>query len=349
MPLLLPVDCKCMLILSNCLTNNADEGCLKVANSLVKRILRIKPDTRVITYERRPGYESRHLSLNKMLVSRQLWAAIRETGESLLYIPFPAREWATALRVFLLSMVCRKQVTVIFTMLCKCNLLGRLLLRLSGARIVTLSQGTVPVYEKAVGAKRVICLKTGVDTEKFLPVDESRKAELRKKYGLDTQKPVVLHVGHLKEGRNVGQLLKLDEKFQVLLVVSTLTKDQQDAKLKTALLQRPNIRIMDAYIPDIQELYQLSDVYFFPVVAEGNCIDVPLSCLEAAACNKPVVTTDYGEMAAFRGRPGFWLLDSFDEAELNRLLAQTLQETSVDTRTSVLEYDWNNAITALAE
>ena len=97
-------------------------------------------------------------------------------------------------------------------------------------------------------------------------------------------------------------------------------------------------------MPNIEEIYQLSDAYFFPVVAHGNCIDVPLSCLEAAACNIPVVTTRYGEMSTFQGKEGFWFIDSFDREHLNQIVSTAIFAENSSSRESILEYDWNNAI-----
>ena len=90
-------------------------------------------------------------------------------------------------------------------------------------------------------------------------------------------------------------------------------------------------------------------MYFFPVQSFGHCIDVPLSCLEAASCNKPIVTTDYGEMKAFQGKEGFYFIESFEEASLNDLIDQALRNRSCDTRSAVLEYDWEHAVSDFNE
>ena len=160
-----------------------------------------------------------------------------------------------------------------------------------------------------------------------------------------------IHQDYFDAGSNVvttntfgANLLKFDEKYQILLVVSTLTKDERDEELKFELQSRPNIKILDGFLPNIEEIYRLSDVYFFSVVEEGNCIDVPLSCIEAAACNIPVVSTRYGEMSAFCGKSGFWFIDSFDALELNKTVASALMKKEVKTRAAVLEYDWKNAV-----
>ena len=127
-----------------------------------------------------------------------------------------------------------------------------------------------------------------------------------------------------------------------------MTKDEADVNLKNELLSKPNIRIIDEYVPDIQELYQLSDVYFFPVVEDGHCIDVPLSCLEAAACGKTVITTPYGEMKQLIGRSGFNQINDFDTMTINSAIEDALRISGSSTDL-VAEYDWKWAIDMILE
>ena len=93
----------------------------------------------------------------------------------------------------------------------------------------------------------------------------------------------------------------------------------------------------------------MSDVYFFPVAEEGHCIDVPLSCLEAAACNTPVVTTQYGEMKAFEGKEGFFFIDSFEQCALNQTVETALAQRNANVRRAVLEYDWDRAVSSFTD
>ncbi|MBR5773390.1 MAG: hypothetical protein IKY44_00935, partial [Clostridia bacterium] len=66
-----------MLILSNALTNVVDEGCVKVANSLVKRIKSTDESTTVITFDRQSDLADEHLAVNKLLLSRGLISRVR--------------------------------------------------------------------------------------------------------------------------------------------------------------------------------------------------------------------------------------------------------------------------------
>lgn len=333
-----------MLVLTNCLTETPDEGCLKVANSLIKRIKSCAPETKIVSYERKSTLADSFVSSNKLLLTGDLFRAVRKSKEKILYIPFPARSSATALRIFVLSLFAKKKVSVLLTQVTQISFTARLFLSLCKAEFLVLSDDTKNLFKKAVGSKRLRKVSLGVDTGRFVPVSKEKAAELKKKYGVPPEKKVVLHVGHLNEGRNVARLTELDERYQIILVTSTLTKDEQDTDLKSKLLSHPNIRLIDDYIPDIEEIYQLADVYFFPVTELGRCIDIPLSCLEAAACNKPVVTTDFGEMKGFKGKKGFWFIDSFERKNLNRLVNEAVNCENPDSRSAVLEYDWSRAV-----
>ena len=333
-----------MLIISNCLTETADEGCVKVACSLIKRLKRAEPNHFIVSYERRSDLSNWHLYCNRFLLSRKLFGIIKNRKEKVLYLPFPARPIATAVRVFVLSLFSKAGLDVLITMQSPMGALSRMLIKQSKAHFLLLSKESYDRFKDTLGSQRVTYIKTGVDTKKFIPVSFRTARELKMKYHFDPERPVVLHVGHLNAGRNIGTLLKIDPKYQICLVVSTLTGQERDGALHRQLLSRANIRIMDSYIPEIEEIYQMADVYYFPVAEYGKCIDVPLSCLEAAACNKPVITTRYGEMRAFEGKAGFVFIDSFDESSINSAVDEALQINPVQTRDSVLEYDFDHAV-----
>lgn len=336
-----------MMILTNGLTDVVDEGFLKVANSLVKRLKMARNDIEVVSYERRSEITDTFITPNKFMSNKCVREVCRKHGE-VLYVPFPTKKWVMALRVYLLSLFSKK-LSVILVLKTPVGFFGKFLLKRSGARVVVFSQDAADFYADIVGVERVIYLKTGVDTRKFTPVSNEYAAELKKKYGFSSDKKVVLHVGHLNEGRNIRQLMKISDEYQVLLVTSTQTRNEADQNLRQELLARSNIRIIDEYVPEVEELYQLADVYFFPVVEHGRCIDVPLSCLEAAACGKPVVTTSFGEMRNLSEFAGFYIIDNFEPEYINQLIDKALNSVNNNPRDAVLPYDWNKSIRTLTE
>lgn len=334
-----------MIILTNCLAEIIDEGCLKVANSLIKRIKEAYPETMVISYDNRSERSDCHLRLNKLFLSLRLFRILNNKKDKVLYIPFSSNTKASVIRTCVLSAFCRNRIDALYVLQHPMSKFWKRLLKLSGVRVITLSRSAYGFFKNEIGCE-TLYLKTGVDTQKFRPVCQEGKAEIRRKYGIKESEKVVLHVGHLKEGRNVSQLLKISEEYSVLLVTSTLTKNEHDHRLRIALEEKSNIRIIDTYVENIQELYQLADVYFFPVQEQGNCIDVPLSALEAAACNLPVVTTSYGELKELLGKDGFYEITSLEQEVLNKLIHQAYEEKR-ETRNHVLEYDWSFAVETL--
>lgn len=332
-----------MLILSNCLTEKVDEGCIKVANNLVKRLKKADERALIVAFDRQSDLADEYISANKFLLNRELISKVISNRGNVIYVPFPAKPFSTAFRIYILSLFAGKNLKVVLTMTTKIDCISKLLLKLSRASFIVFSKRSAELYSEIVNVEKVIYIKTGVDTEKFVPVSDERVKELKQEYGFDVDKKLILHVGHLNTGRNVAQLKKLSKDYQVLLVISTQTKNEHDEVLRKELLSC-GVRIIDTYIPDIEHIYQMSDVYFFPVVEQGRCIDIPLSCMEAASCNKPIVTTDFGEMREFVGQNGFYFIDSFDADELKINVEQALNALEVNTREAVLDYDWKNAI-----
>lgn len=336
-----------MIILTDCMGAVVDEGGMKVANSLAKRIKAADPSVTIVSYGSEAMDSDVHCPANKLLLSWPLIRLLLKRREPVLYLPSYARTLPTAVRVFILSLFARWGLRVVIVMRAPIKKLSSLLLRLSGVEVLCLSEESCEAFRAVIRGKAGQ-LKTGVDTQRFVPVSQERKLELRRKYSLPADKPLVLHVGHMKEGRNVGELLKVDDRFHVLLVVSTLTAAFEDHALRERLQAKNNLTIIDSYVPHIEEIYQLADVYFFPVVAQRNCIDVPLSALEAAACGVPVVATPYGELKQLLHNEGFYRIDSFDAGSINMLLETSIQN-GVNPREHVLPYDWANAVKTLLQ
>ena len=332
-----------MIILSDCLTETADEGALKVATSLARRLRQSDDHTLVVTYDRQPAWTDMHLPLNRLFLNRALFRVLHRRQDPVLYIPFASNTLASALRVCVLTLLGGRRVRVLFALRHPMNGLTRYLLKISGAQILTLSGESREYFAQAIGDATQ--LKAGVDTKRFTPVTAEKKAELRRKYGVPERKKVLLHVGHLNLGRNVQSLLHAGEGYLAFLVVSTTT--QADGNLRRQLEEQPNITIIDHYLPDVQELYQMADVYLFPVIEKEHCIDLPLSVMEAASCNCPIVTTAYGELTAFRGEAGFAFLEDMEPIALNAALDRMSAMHSCENRGAVKEYDWDRAVAQL--
>lgn len=335
-----------MTILSDCLTEKIDEGCLKVANSLTRRIKEIQPGTTVVSFNRKPRYSDQHLHLNKLFLNWNLFKLFSEKKEPVLYIPFASNTTASCLRTWILSVLNRRRVSVLFVLRYAMGLPAKMFLKMSGATVIALSEMSYSYYSSIVG-KKAVYLKTGIDTEKFVPVEVAEKKRLRRKYGIPENAPILLHVGHLKAGRNVDKLVGINDKYHIVLVVSSVTETEKDDSIRRMLLQRGNVTIIDTYLENVQEVYQMADIYLFPVQEVENCIDIPLSALEAASCNLPIVATEYGELSVFKGEEGFCFIDDLSPSSVNRAVDVMLGVKKFDNRSVVAEYDWKHSIETL--
>lgn len=186
----------------------------------------------------------------------------------------------------------------------------------------------------------VYFLPSGVDLERFVPVEAGQKIALRKRYGIDEKALVILHVGHINRNRNIQLLSQVArmEGVQVLLLGSTSTAQDESLVLE---LTRSNVKVIKNYLPQVEEVYQLADIYLFPVQSEGAAIGVPLSVLEAMACNLPVVCTPFGGLPLlFKAGNGVFYYDS--EAELPELISEVKSGPVYNTRGEVEPYAWKN-------
>jgi len=101
------------------------------------------------------------------------------------------------------------------------------------------------------------------------------------------------------------------------------------------------VLMITRYVPQIVELYQAADAYLFPVPpnpSDPSAIDLPLSVLEAAACNLPILATRFGALPdLWPDRPGVIFWD--DVAGLRAGVAR-LRERPIDTRPLAESFTW---------
>lgn len=177
-------------------------------------------------------------------------------------------------------------------------------------------------------------LPSGVDTEKFQPVSTSRKVKLRGKLGLPADERVFLHVGHLKQKRNVLELDELASYGTIVIIGSPSTNQEQNIIHD---LQEKGHHVHQEYIEDIQYYYQTADYYVFPTEKAGHSIEIPLSVLEAMACNIPVISKRFGGLQdLFNEGNGIRFVDSLSQISERSLFIKA----PIANRDRVDEYSW---------
>ena len=327
-------------ILSEWLHGIPDEGIHNLAQNLL--------DQWQATYSVRALRIGSELRVNRLFLSWRLRRTLREICPDLVVYISPSSAKVTALlRAKMLKIYSsRSRVFVIATQPVKYRRVEKWILPLLAPDGVFV-QAPSSKHELRRIQRRVYFLPSGVDTSRFVPVDDTRKRDLRKKYEVDEHVFVVLHVGHISRGRNV-EALELVARLQgVMVIVVGSTSTPQDDDLARQLV-RNGVRLIRDFVPRIEEMYQLADAYVFPVISEEAAIGVPLSVLEAMSCGIPVITRRFGGLLwMFREGDGFVYFD--DEGELPELIGCVRKLEHCSTRHMVEPYDWKNVASAAME
>lgn len=142
--------------------------------------------------------------------------------------------------------------------------------------------------------------RVGIQSEKFCPVTASKQCELKKKFGIDPSKPLVVHVGHCSAGRGLEDFATITN-AERMVVASGMFENAETI----ACLDQAGVKIHKGYLPHVEEIYQMADVYFFPTHSTEYVISVPLSVMEALSCGVPVIAyRDFSNMAVIPAEDG---------------------------------------------
>jgi len=327
-------------VISEELCPSFDEGIKNFAKNLIRELHR---DNNVLALSIRGGKTNeRHikrLNVNKALLSYSLSREIRNFNPGVvIYIPSPSATISSFVRAKVLSLYAtRAKIVIIALQPVKYSVLSRKLIPLLAPDLILVQSASV-LKRLSTSGCCVKLIPSGVDLERFCPVTKERKLALRSKYEVDPDKFAILHVGHMNRNRNIQILKELQEdNIQVLVVGSTST--QQDGDLVDEL-RIGGVRAITSYLENIEEIYQLSDCYVFPVTSETGSIEVPLSVLEAMACNVPVITTRYGGLPTMFNNEGNGLFFVNELKDLSITVEKTKKLNHCETRKMIESYSW---------
>ena len=338
------VDVKKILFISEALSAPFDEGIKNVAFSLYNS-LKIKKDALSITKE---GNNTAHLEiskvcLNKLFLNKNLGKLIKNyLPDVIIYLPEASITFNSFVRAKVLKLMCSQSRVLV---------LGVKHIEYSAIQKMIIAKFLTPDYLMLLGSfemefflnagLKVKVLPPAVKSSKFYQATKEEKEKLRSEFNIPNNRTVVLHVGHVRSTRNVECLLevqKIDD-VQVVIVGSTSTVVEKDLKDRLA---NKDIRIMDDYIADISNIYKMSDIYVFPVFNKIACIDMPLSILEAMACNLPVITTRFGALPEyFKEDDGFRYFDGVEELVELIKLSKDMDGREVHNNKKVEPFTWD--------
>ena len=295
---------KKVLLISEYLNPPYDEGIKKTVHNLFLELDK-KQELQVIC---RHGFDKENVHVvdtNPLYFSIQIKRLIGSfVPDSIIYLPFQSSTFASYLRLIILSHYSKKSKIILLALQPKpLKKWQQFLVKFIKPKIALTPSPTLKQFWDKINVNNIL-MPLSTDLAIFKPIGKlSSKSKLRKKYNLPLDSIIISHMGHLNEGRNLKTLIPIQKAgMQVVIVGSSSTPEDAHGyeSLKNELLQS-GIIILDNYIDHIEEVYQLSNVYIFPVVKKNSSIGMPLSILEARACGIPVVTTDFGSVKNFLG------------------------------------------------
>jgi glycosyltransferase involved in cell wall biosynthesis len=333
-----------VLVISNALEPPYDEGIRKFAWAITKALTKLDIDLKVVIPT---GIAS------KTFMSLSLWRDIKKfKPQVIIYLPTASATIASFMRISLLKTLSRSAVIVLIALQPRSlpNFAKRLVPFLSPHCILVQNPSFLETFQNLDISVDIIY--SGVDTSLFTPASsQTQKAMLRAKYGLPEGKRMIIHVGHISPRRNLDWIASLNNDLNCTSVVvgststikvsSRFTLEDQARFVEN--LRKHGVLILDSYIENIWEVYQAADCYVFPVKNEGGSIGIPLSVLEAMACNLPVVTTPFGGLPMmFSKGDGLFYAGNEDEFRQSVQQALSLQPDQIKTREKVLPYSWES-------
>ncbi|HEX5163782.1 MAG TPA: glycosyltransferase family 4 protein [Thermomicrobiales bacterium] len=335
-------------IVSDDLAGPPDEGVRKFTVAISAALGRTHDVAVLTTSQASPVAGVRSIPASKTFLSRPLRAAIRQIEpDVLIYATHRSATYFSFIRARILAAYAPSaQIVLLGLQTRRHRWWQRQLIRLIRPDLVIVQSSANQEYLEGIGCRAAV-IHSGVDAETFQPVDDERRHALRVQYGITGESPVVLHVGHLQAGRGIAILGERVRSggCQVLLVASSSTTQEEAVRRQ---LEQAGVRIVSEYLPRIEELYQLADCYVFPVATTDNAIEVPLSVLEALACDLPVVTTRFGGLPAmFPGPSHPGLVFVATPAELVSETLRLCRQRVSGLRPLSLPYSWEAAANGL--
>lgn len=304
-----------MIVVTDILRDPFDEGAKVATRNLVEYIKAITGSFIVsINSVSKLPFVDKFIELNKLLFNLPFYKTIREQPQTnILYIPEASVTLASIIRARLLNLFTRKNVFVLALQPRKYSFIAQPIVRAIQPKLVITLSNLTSEYLKQLGVNSAV-LSLGVDDRKYDEFGSAQKKELREEYQIESEKTVLLHVGHIQKSRNLDWLIlvkKANPEIEIIVVGSTYNQDDEELYSN---LTNNGILVIREYTPDMENIYNLADYYVFPVTRNDGAIETPLSVLEAMACNLPIITTRFGSLPdTFENSKDFRFVDTAEE------------------------------------
>jgi glycosyltransferase involved in cell wall biosynthesis len=217
----------------------------------------------------------------------------------------------------------------------------------SADKIICYTQNEKEILSKLLNLdlKKICVIPNGVDTNLFHPEN--------KKHNNQTNTVTILWVGRFVRGKGVEYIIQAAKiivkevpNLNILLVGDGPLKDEIESLIEKYNLKK-YVKIKEN-VPNenMSEIYQKSDIFVLPSLNEG----VPKTLLEAMACGKPVVISEFPHLREIVNNAGL----TFPKGDISAFVANIMklinnrelsEKLGNNGRIKILrDYSWENTV-----
>jgi len=201
------------------------------------------------------------------------------------------------------------------------------------SRVVTVSQWSKGELVNTFNLRpeQIEVIPSGVDANKFRPLDNEVETTARLKATFGIQRPYLLHVGPCETRKNVLRLVQafgdLKQRIHLphkLVLVGASGPLSPTVQSEIARLELADEIIFPGRVSDeaLVRLYNCASVFLFPSLYEG----LGLPVLEAMACGTPVVTSNCTALPETSGGAAALVDDPTSIENLSAVIQQVLED-----------------------
>ncbi|XHH09217.1 MAG: glycosyltransferase family 4 protein [Candidatus Bathyarchaeia archaeon] len=220
--------------------------------------------------------------------------------------------------------------------------------------ITTLSERTQKYIEKLGTNKKVVTIRSGVDTSKYHPAIAEEISVINAKLGFNKE-PVVLYFGPLSSFRGADtfilalpEILKVYPSINIVILARNYTGKEEETRISKLIPKAANVKVISGVLsqPELIQYLQASTIIVLPFKFWPQ-VECPLTILESMAIGKIVISTNIGAIPELiRNNVNGFLIEPGNVSELKNAIIKSLSDIAVSNKVNVnasfiiQQYDW---------